>query len=223
MKKYLMHIHTNFSKCSSLKPEKILEVAKKEGFDGVAITDHDSIKGALQAKKLNKDKNFEVIVGEEVSTDMGHVLVYYIKKEIKPGKVEQVIKEARKQKAICVLAHPYNLVQDQLKKLMFDTKRKSLTKEFEHKIKLFDAIEGFNSRCYLKKENKLAQKLAKKYKKPMTAGSDAHFKNEICNSWVEFDDKLTLRQAIKSGKIKFKGKRKNIFINKVRSTIIEKC
>jgi len=220
MKKYGLHLHTKYSKCSNCDPKKILEITKKQGFTGIAITDHNTISGALETKKLNKDKNFEVIIGEEVSTDIGHVLIYYVKKEIMPGKVEDVIDEAREQKAICVLAHPYNLITSKIGELLkIKNVRKTLSEDDVDKIKLFDAIEGFNARCLFKKENILSQKLAEIYKKPMIAGSDAHFPNEICNAWVEFDDEYTLRQAILKGNIKLKGKRKHTLINKMHSTI----
>ena len=220
MKKYNIHLHTKYSRCSNCEPKKILEVTKKQGFSGIAITDHNTIEGALETKRLNKDKNFEVIIGEEVSTDMGHVLVYYVKTEIKPGKVEDVIREARRQNAICVLAHPYKLLQGKIGKLIKHRDlRKSMSEKNSEKIDLFDAIEGFNARCLLERENILSQKLARKYNKPMIAGSDAHFRDEICNAWIEFDDKYTLRQAILKDKIKLKGKRKRIIINKIRSMI----
>ena len=84
--KYDLHMHTHYSKCSNLKPEILLKIAKKRGLNGIAITDHNVVEGALKVKKLNKDKDFEVIVGEEISTDAGEVLAYYLNKEIKKGK-----------------------------------------------------------------------------------------------------------------------------------------
>jgi len=198
----------------------VLSYAKKRGLNGVAITDHNTIAGALETYKLNKDKNFEVVVGEEVSTDVGHVLVLYVKKAILPGKIEDVLKEAKRQDAICILAHPYNLFQDKfLKGLGGKNGRKSITSDNLDKVKLFDAVEGFNARCFLKKDNEMAMILAKKYGKTIVAGSDAHFPNEICNTYVEFDKKYTLRQAIKKNHIKIYGEKRYLFINKLRSTI----
>jgi predicted metal-dependent phosphoesterase TrpH len=220
MKKYALHLHTKYSKCSNCEPGKILEVTKKQGFTGIAITDHNTIRGALETKKLNKDDEFEIIIGEEVSTDIGHVLIYYVEEAIMPGNVEDVIRAAREQKSICVLAHPYNLIASKIGALVkFEAARKTLSKNDADKVELFDAIEGFNARCLLNKDNILAQKLAETYNKPAIAGSDAHFPNEIGNAWIEFDDQYTVRQAIASGKIKLKGKRKHTVINKLRSTI----
>jgi predicted metal-dependent phosphoesterase TrpH len=220
MKKYALHLHTKYSKCSNCEPEKIIEITKKQGFTGIAITDHNTISGALETKKLNNDENFEVIIGEEVSTDIGHVLIYYVEEEIMPGKVEDVIRAAKRQKAICVLAHPYNLITGKIGEITkYKGFRKTLSEHDADKIDLFDAIEGFNARCLLKRENILSQQLAQIYKKPVIAGSDAHFPNEIGTAWIEFDDEYTVRQAILQGKIRLKGKRKYTFINKVHSTL----
>ena len=81
--KYDLHTHTCYSKCSNMKPDVLLNAAKKRGLNGIAVTDHNTIKGALEVKKLNKDKDFEVIVGEEISTTAGDVLAHYINKPIK--------------------------------------------------------------------------------------------------------------------------------------------
>ena len=61
--KYDLHMHTHYSRCSNLKPQTILKLAKKRRLDGIAITDHHEIKGALEIKKLNNGKDFEVIIG----------------------------------------------------------------------------------------------------------------------------------------------------------------
>ncbi len=219
MKRYILHIHTKYSVCSNCEPRRILEIVKKKGFDGVVITDHNTIRGALEARRINQDDDFEVVIGEEVSTDIGHVLVFYVKKEIKPTKVELVVDEARKQDALCILAHPYNILQSKLKKF-FPVKemRMSLTEKDQDKVKMFDAIEGFNARSLIEKDNLLSQKLAKLYNKPIVAGSDSHFENEICRTWVEFDDSLDLRQAILQNKINFYGERRYVLFNKLLST-----
>ena len=81
--KYDLHNHTYYSKCSNLKPEILIKAAKKKGMDGIAVTDHNTMKGALEARKLNKDKDFEVILGEEIGTNFGDVIGLYLKKEIK--------------------------------------------------------------------------------------------------------------------------------------------
>lgn len=40
----------------------------KKGLNGVAITDHNTIKGGIKAKEYEKD-DFKVIIGSEIMTE----------------------------------------------------------------------------------------------------------------------------------------------------------
>lgn len=190
--RYDLHIHTRYSSCSNLKPENILRRAKEKGLDGIAVTDHNSIRGALETSALNKDRYFEVIIGEEIDTDKGEVLAYHIKEEIKPGKFEKVVKEIKKQGGIAVIAHPYAVGLIGRKKATIDAV-----------VKDIDAIEGFNARSFFAFENIQAQIKAREMDLPMTAGSDAHFAFEIGRAYTEFEGDL--RKSLKEGKTKING------------------
>lgn len=62
--KYNLHIHSKYSSDGILNPEKIVRIA---------ITDHNTIKGGLEAKKY-ENEDFKVIVGSEISTDRGEMI-----------------------------------------------------------------------------------------------------------------------------------------------------
>lgn len=187
--KYDLHIHTYYSsKCSAMSPEKAIEKAKKRGLDGIAITDHNTIAGALEAKRLNKDKNFEVIIGEEVSTDRGHIVCLYVKKEIKPGKRGEVIKEAKKQGCIVIAAHP------------FDKLRNNCRGRIPEGI---DAVEAKNGRTTIPLFNIKSRNYAKRTGIAMVGGSDSHFPVEVGRVYTEFDKDL--RSAIKGRTTKARG------------------
>ena len=193
MLKYDLHIHTNYSKCSNLKPEVLLKTAKKCELSGIAVTDHNRIEGALKVKKLNKDKNFEVIVGEEISIKEGSVLAFYIKKPIKSNDFFHVVDEVKKQDGLIVIPHPF---------------RTSLTPEHRFKLPLnevkdkIDAIECFNARM-LPGDNKKADKIADKLNIAKTGGSDAHFRFEVATAYTIFEDNL--RKALKNKETKVTG------------------
>ncbi len=191
--KYDLHMHTHYSKCSNLKPEIILKLAKKHKLDGIAITDHHEIKGALEVKKLNKDKNFEVIIGEEISTNYGDVLVYYLNKKIYAIDFYEVVDEAKKQSALITIAHPFRTT------LIHNHKFQLPIDKIKNKI---DAIECFNART-LPGDNKKANAIADKLSIAKTAGSDSHFFFEIGTACTIFDNDL--REAIKSRKTKVDG------------------
>jgi hypothetical protein len=191
--KYDLHNHTHYSPCSNLKPEILLKIAKKKGMNGIAVTDHNTIKGALKAKKLNKDKEFEVIIGDEVKTNYGDVLAYYLQKEIKSRDFFSVIDEIKAQGGLIAVAHPFRISINPKHKFRYPLEK------IRDKI---DAIECFNARM-LPGNNEKAQRVAKKLNIPGIAGSDAHFKFEIGRAYTVFEGNL--RKAIKQNKTDYKG------------------
>ncbi|HLC50436.1 MAG TPA: PHP domain-containing protein [Candidatus Nanoarchaeia archaeon] len=198
MMKYDLHMHTHYSKCSDLKPEIILKLSKKKKLDGIAITDHHEIKGALEVSKLNKDKNFEVIVGEEVSTDKGDVLLYYLEKKVYETEFYRVVEEARKQNALIIIPHPFR------RTMLHDHKFQMPLEKIKN---IADAIECFNARMMFPSDNKKADLEASRLGMAKTGGSDAHFSFEIGTGCTAFEGNL--RGAIKNkktvpvGRIKF--------------------
>ncbi|WP_406661222.1 PHP domain-containing protein [Methanolobus sp. ZRKC3] len=159
-----LHTHSKYSFDSLQKPEKMLKVAYKKGLDGIAITDHGTIRGGLEALKC-KNPGVKIIVGSEISTEVGHILCLFLNEEIKSKSAIEVIEEVKEQDGMTVLAHPFQ-------------KKKHIP---EMILKKIDAIEGYNGRTS-QEANIKAMELAKKYRLPITAGSDAHFSFEIGNT-----------------------------------------
>ena len=203
MKKYELHVHTKYSACSLLEPATAIRILKRKGYDGVAITDHNTIKGALEARKINKDRNFEVIVGEEIRSFLPnggycHVLGYYLKKEIKPGTIFDVVKQINSQGGVACVAHPFTAVR-----------RAGIDMKTLERLKgKIAGIECFNARNLFSTMDDKAEQAAKKFNFAAIAGSDAHFFFELGHSATKFDEKLNLREALKKRKtIPVKGTR----------------
>jgi hypothetical protein len=194
MLKYDLHTHTNCSKCSNMGPEVLLKTAKKKGLDGIAVTDHGSVEGALKVRKLNKDKNFEIIVGTEISTTSGDVLAYYLKKPIKSIDFFGLVDEVKKQNGLIVIPHPFRTSTNPYHKFKLP---------FEKIKNKIDAIECFNARMLFPENNKKANEVADKLGLAKTAGSDAHFKFEVGTAYTIFEGNL--RTAIKKRKTKIYG------------------
>lgn len=194
MNKYDLHCHTKYSNCSFLPPRILLKQAKKKGLNGVAVCDHNTIKGALETKKLNKDKNFEVIIGQETSTEKGHVLGLYLKKPIKPGKFEEVIKQIKAQKGLVIIPHPFSKV---------GFLRRAFKLDFNQLKNKIDAMETFNARFFFPFENKAGKQKAEQLNIAQTGGSDGHFCFEVGRAYTEFQGDL--RTALKNKKTKSNG------------------
>jgi predicted metal-dependent phosphoesterase TrpH len=76
-----LHMHTTHSDGTNT-PREILELAKSAGISEIAITDHDTITGSIEAKTYINDYNIRLIPGIELTTMLNgafaHVLGYYI-------------------------------------------------------------------------------------------------------------------------------------------------
>jgi predicted metal-dependent phosphoesterase TrpH len=85
-----LHVHTTFSD-GVATPEDVLNYyALHTGCTVLAITDHDTIDGALHAIRHAETHpdlygHLNIVIGEEVSTTDGHVIGLYINKWIPPG------------------------------------------------------------------------------------------------------------------------------------------
>jgi len=163
--KYDLHIHSNYSRDGIVNIKDIVKTALKRNLSGIAITDHNAIKGALEAKKY-ETKDFKVVVGSEISTERGDVIGLFLSKEIKSNKFHNAISEIREQNGIIIIPHPF----DEARLACHPTK---------DDINIINGVEVFNSRCLSQKYNAKAAKFAEKHKLTVTAGSDAHFKHEI--------------------------------------------
>jgi predicted metal-dependent phosphoesterase TrpH len=62
MLKYDLHSHSRYSKDGIMDVRDLLKIAKKRGLDGIAVTDHDTIRGGMEALKL-KPEGIDVICG----------------------------------------------------------------------------------------------------------------------------------------------------------------
>ncbi|RZN35097.1 MAG: PHP domain-containing protein [Methanosarcinales archaeon] len=194
--KYDLHIHSGYSSDGVLDPEKIVRIAIKRGLSGIAITDHNTIKGGFEAQKY-ENNDFKVIVGSEISTERGEIIGIFLSEEIKSADVHDVISQIRDQNGIIIIPHP------------FDELRHSAFYPTEEYVDFIDCVEGFNSRCVLQKYNESAIGFAKKHSLSITAGSDAHFLNEIGNAGIitETED---LREAILKNDVRIFGKRSHL-------------
>ena len=76
-----MHAHTSrHSPCSLIDPAELVERVRMKGLQGLVITEHDYLWSPAELEDLRKqtglDGSFLLAAAQEVSTDIGHVLVY---------------------------------------------------------------------------------------------------------------------------------------------------
>lgn len=157
-----LHIHTNASRDGESSVSEVIAAAKAAGLDAIAITDHDTTEGALIALR-EETQGILIIPGIEVSTKQGHLLVLGTTKVFPPKEnVLKTIACAKAEGAVTIVPHP------------FHQWRHGVGLHCKEALRQADAIEAFNSRYIIGTANHRAVKQAKKYQKPLTAGSDAH-------------------------------------------------
>jgi predicted metal-dependent phosphoesterase TrpH len=166
--KFDFHIHSSYSLDSILTPAKIVNISRKKGLDGIAVTDHHTIRGGLESRDLNRS-SLMVIVGSEIKTEWGDVVCLFLEREITSKRFLEVVEQVRKQDGILILAHPFW--------------KHTLSEELLNHV---DLVEVFNSRISPSR-NQRAERLAQKRGLPQVAGSDAHLPWEIGRGVTCFD------------------------------------
>ncbi len=202
------HIHSAVSKDSNLSPKIIPLYMKKLGYQAVGIVDHNSNKGALVARKY-APKKFLVLVGQEIKTPQGEIIVFGSEKVLK-GSMFEIIEKAREENFLTMLPHPFDFVRKS------SLVRKVDEKDLKEIIRKIDTIEAFNARTFLNFSNSRAKLFAKLMKKSMVAGSDAHTLGELGNTKNFLHTSLekdSIFESVRSGKIKFYGKRSHLIVH----------
>lgn len=183
MLKYDLHTHTIYSRDGAIKPADAIRIAKKRGLDGIAITDHDTIRGGLEAKKL-KPGDLDIIVGTEIKTDRGDIIGLFLNEEIRAREHMDVIDAIHRQGGVAIVPHP------------FDSMRGSAFWLTDRDSKKMDAVEVLNARCVFKRSNRMANHYADDYRVCKVGGSDAHFGAEIANAGTQVPEGEDVAHAI---------------------------
>ena len=172
-----LHVHTNYSRCAILKPSEIEPLALKRGLDAVAITDHNTIDGALEVK--NHAKKIKVIIGEEIKTTKGEIIGYFLNEQIPPFLTpEETIKEIKRQGGLVSVPHPF----DRLRSSRLEAKT------LEKILPDIDMIEVFNARDILTDEDSGLMEIACQLGITHVAASDAHLSVEVGRSYITIED-----------------------------------
>ncbi len=186
-----LHTHTHHSPDSLSTPRAIIGAVLRRGLDGLAITDHNSIAGALEVGAVAP---FTVIIGEEIKTTEGEIIGLFLSREI-PARLspEETIAAIHEQGALAYVPHPFDRWRSEA------MGRRVL----ERIVGQVDAIEAFNARVLIPQDNTLARQEAAAHGLAMGAGSDAHTPFEIGRAYVEIDtfhDAASFLDALRHGR-----------------------
>lgn len=166
-----LHVHTDHSD-SKNSVQEVLREATAAGLDGLAITDHKTIQGALVASSL-AGQNLLVIVGQEIKTTGGEILGYGLRHPV-PDKLDlgEAVSEIHSQGGVAAVPHPTLPVLgirslDELAKAGVDA------------IEVVSALTPFPRR-YMEKNRRLSSELGL----PVVAGSDSHYRGTVGQTYT---------------------------------------
>ncbi|MEM3587210.1 MAG: PHP domain-containing protein [Candidatus Jordarchaeaceae archaeon] len=182
-----MHIHTNFSPCSRISIYDAMVAALDLGLTGIAITDHDTVEGALKASRTANKYGITVFIGCEVTSLDGHILAYGISENLPTNLCAyDTIEKIHALGGIAIAAHPFRNIENSLNNKIFELP--------------LDGIEVFNH-ISKRSVNKEARTAAIELGIAQVGGSDAHESKYIGRVATIFEDEIydddTLIDAIK--------------------------
>src|SRR5437773_5027911 len=191
-----LHLHTTASD-GWPAPHQLVDYARATRLDVIAVTDTETIEGALRAADYAAGfSKLHVVIGEEVSSRDGHIVALYVERRIRPGmSAAATVHAIHEQDGLAVAVHPF-----------WRTQRRArggvvhgvgwLAAELD-----FDAIEVENATPGFYVFNQLARRLNMGLGSAELGGSDAHILDAIGRAYTEFPGKTpkALRAAIEAG------------------------
>jgi predicted metal-dependent phosphoesterase TrpH len=192
-----LHNHTSFSGDGMMTPGQLLETARARGIGCIAVTDHNTVQGALRALALSEADSAlpRVIPGIELATQAGEVIGLYVRKDIRRGlPLSEAVDSIRSQGGLVYLPHP------------FDVFRRGAVSRGARATaaELCDIVEALNGRSLGPVAAGKAARLAGRHDRPRGAGSDAHHRMEVGRAYVvvkEQPSRDTLVGLVASGSV----------------------
>jgi predicted metal-dependent phosphoesterase TrpH len=173
-----MHSHTCYSGDAVTTLDELAERIESTDLDVLCITDHHSVRGALEA--IERDVGCRIVVGEEVKTRAGEVIGLFLTERVPHGLgPEETIQRIRDQDGVVYVPHPF----DPLRNAMHEPVLRQLCA-----ARAVDALEVLNAKVALDHLNDQAAALAQESGLPGGAGSDAHDPAALGAAYVEMPD-----------------------------------
>ncbi len=186
-------MHTHFSPDSGMSPETLVARCLKAGLNLIAVTDHNTIDGALAVRTLAP---FTVIIGEEVGSAEGEITGLFLKETIPRGLPPvETAKRIKDQGGLVSIPHPFDRFRREV------IRRQAL----DDILPYADIVEVFNARNNMDADNRKAYEFADEHGLLTSGVSDAHTSIELGRTYVEmpeFDGTPEgFKQALAQGQI----------------------
>src|ERR1700737_33852 len=200
-----LHMHTTESDGWPTPEELVDHAARRASLQVIAVTDHDTIEGALRAREhAAKRARFHVVVGEKVSSRDGHIIGLFLERCVRPGmSAAATVHAIHDQGGLAVAAHPFWRTQRQDRNGLVHGVG-WLAADLD-----FDAIEVENATPGFFVFNQLAHRLNLGLGAAEMGSSDAHIVDAVGRAFTEFPGTTAeaLRRAIETGNTRARRRR----------------
>ena len=184
-----LHTHTLCSKDCRNQYDRIIAAVQRSPVDGIAVTDHDQFKGALE---LQKRAPFLVIPGEEIKTNAGEIIGLFLQEWIPPGlDPVETVDRIHQQGGVAYVPHPFDEVRGSR------IQREAL----ERVTPYIDMLEVFNARNVLPRFNARALEYAREHNMLAGAGSDTHTYPEYGRAFIELPRFSNAKEFLESARL----------------------
>ena len=169
-----LHVHTRYSHDSAAPVSSVLQRCRDSGLGLVAVTDHDNIRGGLEARE--NAAGFPVIVGEEIKTSRGDILGLFLEEPVPPRLTPlETVKRVKEQGGLVGIPHPFDRIRP-------TAMGANTILEIAPWV---DFLEGYNAHTFLSRDNQRGVDFAADNSLPVVACSDSHSAFELGRTYTE--------------------------------------
>ena len=192
-----LHMHSRHSWDCTTPIDELLDSALAAGLGALAVTDHDTIAGGLEARARAVERGLplNVIVGSEVKTAAdGEVIGLFLHEEVPPRLTfAETLERIHAQGGLVYVPHPFDHFHT--------TPARELLREH---VGAIDLLETTNARLWLERDNRAAERFAREHGLRRGAGSDAHVPAGIGTAALRlapFDDPTSFLRSVEDASI----------------------
>ncbi len=193
-----LHIHTRYGDGMATVPELLAHVERETVLDVLAVTEHDTLRAAEDARELHARGafRFEVVGGMEVTTLDGHLLALFVDEPIASfQRMEPTLEAIHRQGGLAIAPHPLSWLTRSVKAPVFERVAAYGGTDGVY----FDAIEEYNMSPAGRATSEKARRLNRDRLHLAAVGcSDAHFLQAVGSGRTVFEGTTAaeLRTAI---------------------------
>jgi predicted metal-dependent phosphoesterase TrpH len=192
-----LHMHSEHSWDCTTPIDELLGAAVAAGLGALAVTDHNTIAGGLEARARAVERGLplQVVVGSEIKTAAdGEVIGLFLHDDVPRGLTfAETLERIRAQGGLVYVPHPFDHFHT--------TPARALLHEHAGAI---DVLETANARLWLERDNRAAERFASEHGLRRGAGSDAHVPAGIGTGALRlapFDDPRSFLRAVEDAEI----------------------